>query len=78
MFPNGSPLHDVVANCYGNGLKALKAILQQLHPAFVDEPAALVTAHPKQKDKSLLEHLQNGSGRLFADACYGARVLQGT
>jgi len=20
MFPNGSPLHDVVANCYGNGL----------------------------------------------------------
>jgi len=28
MFPTGSPLHDVVANCYGNGLKALKAILQ--------------------------------------------------
>jgi len=55
MFPTGSPLHDVVANCYGNGLKALKAILQRSHPAFVDEPSTLVTTCPKQKDKSLLE-----------------------
>jgi len=56
MFPSGSPLHDVVANCYGNGLKALKAILLRFHPAFVDEPSTLVTAYPKQKDKSLLEY----------------------
>jgi len=56
MFPTGSPLRDVVANCYGNGLKALKAILQRSHPAFVDEPSTLVTTHPKQKDKSLLEY----------------------
>ena len=28
MFPTGSPLHDAVANCFGDGLKALKAILQ--------------------------------------------------
>ena len=26
MFPPGSPLHDIVANCYGNGLKTLKAL----------------------------------------------------
>jgi len=39
MFPTGSSLHDVVANCYGNGLKALKAILQRSHAAFADEPA---------------------------------------
>jgi len=56
MFPPGSPLHDVVANCYGNGLKALKVILLCSHPAFVDEPSTLVTTYPKQKDKSLLEH----------------------
>ena len=56
MFPPGSPLHDVVANCCGNGLKALKAILLRSHPAFADEPSTLVTACPKQKDKSLLEH----------------------
>jgi len=56
MFPPGSPLHDVVANCYGNGLKALKAILLRSHPAFVDEPSTLVTTYPKQKDQSLLEH----------------------
>jgi len=56
MFPPGSPLHDAVANCYGNGLKALKAILLRSHPAFVDEPSALVTTYPKQKDKSLLEY----------------------
>jgi len=42
MFPTGSPLHYVVANCYGNGLKALKAILQRSYPAFVDEPSTLV------------------------------------
>jgi len=59
MFPAGSPLHDVVANCYGNGLKALKAILQHSHPAFVDEPSTLVTAYPKQKEKSLLEYKMN-------------------
>jgi len=56
MFPTGSPLHDVAANCYGNGLKALKAIPLRSHPAFVDEPATLVTTYPKQKDKSLLEY----------------------
>jgi len=56
MFPIGSSLHDVVANCHSNGLKALKAILQCSHPEFVDEPSTLVTAYPKQKDKSLLEH----------------------
>jgi len=56
MFPSGSPLHGAVANCHGNRLKALKAILQQSHPAFMDEPATLVTACPKQKDKSLLEY----------------------
>jgi len=56
MFPNGSPLHDVVANCYGNGLKALKAILMRSHPAFAEEPSTLVTAYPKQKDKSLLDY----------------------
>jgi len=55
MFPAGSPLHDAAANCCGNGLKALKAIPTRSHPAFVDEPATLVTAYPKQKDKSLLE-----------------------
>jgi len=56
MFPTGSPLHDAVANCYSNGLKALKAILQCSHPAFVDEPSTPVTTYPKQKEKSLLEH----------------------
>jgi len=56
MFPTGSPLHDLAANCYGNGLKALKAILQSSHPAFVDEPSTLVTTYPKQEDKSLLEY----------------------
>jgi len=55
MFPTGSPLHDAVANCYSNGLKALRAILQGSHPAFADEPSTLVTNYPKQKDKSLLE-----------------------
>jgi len=55
MFPSGSPLHDAAANCHGDGLKALKAISQQSHPAFVDEPAEPVTTHPKQKDESLLE-----------------------
>jgi len=38
VFPTGSPLHKVVVNCYDNGLKALKAILQRSHPAFVDAP----------------------------------------
>jgi len=56
MFPTGSPLHDVVANCFGDGLKALKAILQRSHPAFIDEPATLVTQYPKQREKSLLEY----------------------
>jgi len=56
MFPPGSPLHDVVANCYGNGLKVLGVILLRSHPAFVDEPSTLVTTYPKQKDKSLLEY----------------------
>jgi len=56
MFPPGSPLHDTVANYYGNGLKALKAILLRSHPSFVDEPSTLVTTYPKQKDKSLLEY----------------------
>jgi len=56
VFPTGSPLHDIVANCYGNGLKALKAVFLRSHPAFLDEPATLVTTNPKQKDKSLLEY----------------------
>jgi len=56
VFPTGSPLHDVVANCYGNGLKALKVILQHSHLAFVDEPSTLVPTYPKQKNKSLLEY----------------------
>jgi len=56
MFPAGSYLHDVVASCYGNGLKALKMILQRAHPAFVDEPATLVTKYPTQRNNSLLEY----------------------
>jgi len=64
MFPPGSPLHDVVSNCYGNGLKALKAILLRSHPAFVDEPSTLVTTYPKQKDKSLLEYKMEAEGFL--------------
>jgi len=56
MFPTGIPVYDAVANCYGNGLKALKAILQCSHPAFVDKPSILVTNYPKQKEKSPLEH----------------------
>jgi len=55
MFPTGSQLHNAVATCFGDGLKALKAILQRSHPAFVDEPATLVTQYPKQREKSLLE-----------------------
>jgi len=57
MFPSGSVLHNAAADCFGNGLKALKAIPQRSHPAFVDEPAASVTSCPKQKEKSLLEHM---------------------
>jgi len=64
MFPSGSPLHDAAANCNGNGLKALKAILQQSHPAFVDELATLVTVCPKQKDKSLLEYKMEAEDHL--------------
>jgi len=74
MFPtgSGSPLHDTVANCHGDGLKALKAILQRSHPAFVDEPATLVTQHPRQKEKSLLEH------KMEAEDCLQMRsVAQG-
>jgi hypothetical protein len=56
MFPTGSRLHDCVASCFGNGLKALKTILQQSHPAFVDEPHTLVMSYPKQKDLTLLEY----------------------
>jgi len=56
MFPPNSYLHDVVASCYGNGLKALKMILQQSHPSFVDEPATLVTTYPRQRNLSLLEY----------------------
>jgi len=56
MFPTNSQLHDVVASCYGNGLKALKMILQMSHPSFVDEPATLVTTYPKQRNNSLLEY----------------------
>mgnify|MGYP007080251978 CR=1 FL=1 len=56
MFPSRSTLHEVVANCYGNGLKALKGILQCSHLAFVDEPTTVVTNYPKQKELSLLEH----------------------
>jgi len=56
MFPTNSYLHDVVASCYGNGLKALKMILQQSHPSFVDEPATLVTTYPRQRNLTLLEY----------------------
>jgi len=56
MFPTRSGLHEVVENCDGNGLKALKAILQRSHPAFGDEPTTLVTTYPKQKELSLLEY----------------------
>ena len=59
MFPPGSRLHEIVASCYGNGLKALKMILQNSHPAFVDEPYTLVTNYPKQKELSLLEYKMN-------------------
>jgi len=53
-----------VANCFGDGLKALKAILQRSHPAFVDEPAALITQCPRQKEKSLLEHTMEAKDHL--------------
>ena len=56
MFPTRSYAHETVANCYGNGLKALKAILQRSHPSFVDDPSTLVTTYPKQKELSLLEY----------------------
>jgi len=73
MFPPGSSLHDIVANCYGNGLKALKAILLRSHPSFVDEPSTLVTTYPKQKGQVAFG-VQNGSGGFSTDACHRSRT----
>ena len=56
MFPTGSRLHECVTSCFGNGLKALKMIIQTSHPAYIDQPSTHITNYPKQRELSLLEH----------------------
>ena len=48
MFPKNSRHPEIVRSCGGNGCRALEAIPHDSHPAFCDQPATLITAHPKQ------------------------------
>ena len=59
MFPAGSRLHNLVAQCYGDGYKALKAIIFKSHPAYAEQPSTLITTYPKQRELSLLEYFMN-------------------
>lgn len=57
MFPSGSRLHNIVAQCYGNGYRALKSIIFRSHPMFHDQPNTLITSYPRQRELSLLEYI---------------------
>ncbi len=56
MFPKDSKLISTVQSCYGDGYKALKAILFNAHPVFFDQPATLITTYPKQRNLTMLEY----------------------
>ena len=58
MFPTNSNLVDIVQSCYGDGYKALKAILFKAHPVFYDQPSTMITAYPKQRDTTMLQYYQ--------------------
>ena len=59
MFPTGSRLHNLVAQCYGDGYKALKAIIFKSHPAYHEQPSTLITTYPRQRELTLLEYNMN-------------------
>ena len=59
MFPPNSRLHNLVAQCYGDGYKALKAIILKSHPVYHDQPSTLITTYPRQKELSLLKYNMN-------------------
>ena len=59
MFPSDSRIHNIVAQCYGDGYKALKSIIFRSHPMFHDQPNTLITTYPRQRELSLLEYLMN-------------------
>jgi len=59
MFPKDSKLQDIVAQCYGDGYKAIKQILFASHPAFRDQPATLITSYPRQKNLTLLQYYKH-------------------
>ena len=59
MFPAGSRLHNLVAQCYGDGYKALKVIIFKSHLACAEQPSTLITTYPKQRELSLLEYFMN-------------------
>lgn len=56
MFPKDSNLVRVVQSCYGDGYKAIKAILFKAHPVFYDQPAIMITGYPKQRETTILEY----------------------
>jgi len=72
VFPPDSTLHDLVAQCYGDGYKALKTIIFKSHPACHDQPSTLCTTCPKQRDLTLLEHKMT-----FKDFLQVRSVVQG-
>ena len=59
MFPSGSRLKTVVAQCNGNGYKALKQIIFKSHPCYHVSPSTLITAYPRQREQSMTEYHNN-------------------
>ena len=59
MFPKDSRLKNLVAQCSGNGYKALKAVIFKSHPGYHESPSTLISGYPRQRDQSLLEFHNN-------------------
>jgi len=69
MFPRDSKAPQIVSQCCGDGCKAIKQILFQSHPAFQDQPAALITSYPRQRGDSMLKHFSLFQDCLQLRAC---------
>jgi len=75
MFPPDSRLHELVAQCYGDGHKALKSVIFKSHPAHHDQPSTLCTTYPKAA-QPCSSGTQDDLRRLSSSALYGARPFK--
>ena len=56
IVPSDSEFSTIVTQCQNDGYMALKQMMTTIHPEFHLYPNTMITAYPKQRDRSLLKY----------------------